>query len=195
MPITAGDYGITENQINSTIACRIMGLLLYILILGGIARWFGLTGAELGLLLFVLFLFVIIANYTTYQMLDVRHDVINQRKIFRFWTKYRVTIPTVAFTLFFTLLEIVLFFVAPLVYLCNNENAAIAAVFAFLGLASAIRHYLNAQILLTEIGPDHFNKQHRDSNSADWKKRHRFYQIAEIGANRARRFWIFVFIG
>lgn len=184
MPITAGDSGITKNQINSTIVCRLMGLALYVLILGGFAHWFGLEGAELGLLLFVLFLFVILANLTTYQMLDVRRDVLDQKKVFRYWVKHQVTIPSVPFTLVFIILEIIIFFIIPLLYLGSEGNSATALVFAFFGLLSALRHYLNAQTLLAEIGPDHFNKQHRQSDTNQWRKKHRFYQIAEIGADR-----------
>ena len=195
VPITAGEYGITENQINSTIVCRVLGLFLYVLLLGGLAHWFGLEGAELGILLFVLFLFVAIANFTTYRMLPVRRDVLKQKKVFRYWIREQVTIPSVPFALAFVLLEIVLLFVVPLLYLGLDGNTSTALLFFFLGLLSATRHYLNAQVLLAEIGPDYFNKQHRQSDSKEWKRRHRFYQIAEIGADSARRFWIWTFIG
>jgi uncharacterized integral membrane protein len=195
VPITAGDYGITERQINSTLVCRVLGLVLYVLILGGIAHWFGLEGAELGLLLFVLFFFVIVANITTYRMLDVRKDVVDQKKVFRYWVKHIITSPKDTFTSGFIVGEIVLFFLIPLAYLCVDGNTAIALVFCFFGLLSSLRHYLNAQTLLAEIGPDHFNEQHRESDSTEWKKKHRFYQIAEIGADRARWFWVYVFIG
>ena len=195
VPITAGDYGITESQINSTIACRVLGLLLYVLLLGGLAHWFGLEGAELGILLFVLFFIVAVANFTTYRMFPVRHDVLNQRKVFRYWITEQVTMPSVTFALAFVVLEIVLFFILPLAYLGLDGNTSTALLFFFLGLLSALRHYLNAQVLLAEIGPAYFNKQHRQSDSKEWKKRHRFYQIAEIGADSARRFWIWTFIG
>jgi hypothetical protein len=172
-----------------------MGLFIYVLILGGIAHWFGLEGAELGLLLFVLVLFVILANFTTHRILDVRRDIIEQKKVFRYWVKHLITEPTDAFTIGFIVVEIVLFFLIPLLYLCLDGNTATALVFGFFGLMTCLRHYLNAQTLLAEIGPDHFNKQHRESDSSEWKKKHRFYQIAEIGADRARWFWVNVFIG
>jgi uncharacterized integral membrane protein len=172
-----------------------MGLLIYVLILGGIAHWFGLEGAELGLLLFVLVFFVILANITTYRILDVRRDIIEQKKVFRFWVKHLITTPKDSFTMGFIVAEVVLFFVVPLIYLCLDGNTQTALVFGFFGLVSSIRHYMNAQTLLAEIGPDRFNKQHRESDSKEWKKTHRFYQIAEIGADRARWFWVNVFIG
>lgn len=57
-----------------------------------------------------------------------------------------------------------------------------------------LQHFLNAATLLEEIGPNHFNHQHKHSESAEWKKKHRFYQIAEIGADNARWFWIYTFV-
>lgn len=53
---------------------------------------------------------------------------------------------------------------------------------------------MNAQILLEEVGPNHFSPQHQHYESAEWKNKHRFYQIAEIGADNARRFWIYTFL-
>jgi lipase ATG15 len=47
---------------------------------------------------------------------------------------------------------------------------------------------------LEEVGPSHFSHQHQHSESAEWKNKHRFYQIAEIGADNARWFWIYTFV-
>ncbi|KAL3801203.1 hypothetical protein HJC23_012603 [Cyclotella cryptica] len=194
VPITSGHYGITKSQINSTIACRILGQFLYVMILAGVAVWFGMDGGALAILLFVLLLFFTIGSMTTYRMLDVRLDIIHQRNVFRYWTKYRVTTPSVAFTWVFICFEIVVFYFVPLLNLFLVKNISSALVFGIFGLFSALRHYLNAQTLLEEIGPNHFSHLHQHSESAEWKKKQRFYQIAEIGADNARWFWIYTFV-
>ena len=160
------------------------------LILGGLAHWFGLEGAELGMLIFVLIVIVILANCQTYRILDLRRDIIDEKKVFRYFTKHLVTSPNKSFTLGFIVLEIVLFFIIPLAYIATGSDTATAMIFLFFGCMASLRHYLNAQTLLSEIGPEYFDKQHHQSDSIEWKKKHRFYQIAEIGADRARWFWV-----
>ena len=180
MPVTTGD-GITRNQINSTIICRRLGLLLYVLIPGGFAHWFGLEGAELGILIFVLIVIIVLAN---------RRDIIDEKKVFRYFTKHQVTSPNTPFTFGFFAVEIVLFFIIPLAYIVSDSDTAIAMIFFFFGCMTSLCRYLNAQTLLSEIGPEYFDKQHYQSDSAEWKKKHRFYQIAEIGEDSARWFWV-----
>lgn len=139
VPITAGNYGITKNQINSSIVCRLLGQFLYVMILVGVAVWFGLDGGALAILLCVLLLFFTIGSVTTYRMFELRRDVIDQRSIFRYWTKHQVTKPSVAFTWVCICFEIVFFYVIPLLNLFLVKNISSALVFGFFGLFSAFR--------------------------------------------------------
>ena len=146
VPITAGEFGITRQQINSTLACRLLGVLLYVLIVAGVAVWFGLEGAPLGLLLFALFICCIVANVTTYRMLGVRQEVIDGKLVFHYWTKHQVTKPTVAFTWCFIGFSIIILYIIPLVYLVKAENTTSALVFGWFGVFSALRVSFDARL-------------------------------------------------
>ena len=91
-----------------------------------------------------------------------------------------------------TWLEIILFYLLPLLYMCIDQNAPSALLFTFLGLFSGLRHYLNPGQLLQQIGPGYFRRRN-GLNKSEWKNKNRFYKIAELGSDSSRSFWTAVY--
>ena len=192
LPVTFGPSAITERQINSNIACKIIGFQLYFLLFFGVIVWFGLAKGALGLVVAMLLVFFIFMGVTTYRLLDVRKDILNEREVLRYWRWYETTKPTAMFTIAFICLEVFFLFFLPLVYLGIIRNLPSALLFAIMGSCASLRHYLNPSVLLRET-QNHFCHRH-DSDSSDWKKRSRFYHISGLGSDSARMYWTVVYL-
>eukprot|EP00970_Alexandrium_tamarense_P019646 scaffold14313_cov200-Alexandrium_tamarense.AAC.10 len=192
LPVTFGPSAITERQINSNIACKIIGCQLYFLLFFGVIVWFGLAKGALGLVVAMLLLFFIFMGVTTCRLLDVRKDILNEREVLRYWRWYETTRPTAMFTIAFICLEVFFLFFLPLVYLGIIRNLPSALLFAIMGSCASLRHYLNPSVLLRET-QNHFCHRH-DSDSSDWKKRSRFYHISGLGSDSARMYWTVVYL-
>ena len=178
IPVTSGPARLTQKQIDSNLACVIIGNSILALLLIGLAVWFDLSGPSLVIVSILIVAHFTKIAFTRYRLWGIRKgelrfekwevscfeedvanclptDVIkadrdqNQSTVaFRYWETHQKSEPKDRCTLFTIALECVLLYLVPLVYLCATKNAPAAGGFAVLGLFSALRHYVNPGILL-----------------------------------------------
>src|SRR5210317_665807 len=87
--------------------------------------------------------------------------------------------------------------------LCVQQNTQSACLFAFLGLFSFIRHYLNGATLLQayehnffemiQYSTDDISEEERAHRKKLWKRKSRTYNMLNIGIDSARKFWTIVY--
>lgn len=87
--------------------------------------------------------------------------------------------------------------------LCVQQNTQSACLFAFLGLFSFIRHYLNGATLLKayehnffeliQYSTDDISEEERAHRKKLWKRKSRTYNMLNIGIDSARQFWTIVY--
>lgn len=71
-------------------------------------------------------------------------------------------------------------------------------LFAFLGLFSAVRHYLNPRVLLLRGDSKDYFKDSIDvrtrEDSERWKAKSRLYHVVAVNGDKARKFWASLFV-
>ncbi len=192
IPVTFGESGITEQQMNSTIACKLLGSLLIVLLLAGAVVWLGVEGASLAIFLLILCVLFITIAASTLPLLHVRDDIVKGNETLRFWKMNSITRPTDMFVVVFIGIQVLGLYIIPLAYLGAVNNDQTAGLYASLGFFSLVRHYMNPSILLQERGPGYFIVD-SDDPQKNWNKKSRFYHIVQLGSDDARRFWSFLY--
>jgi len=211
IPVTSGPARLTQKQINSNLACVIIGNAILALLLIGLAVWFDLSGTPLVIVSIVIVAHFTKIAFTRYRLWGIRKDVIkadrdqNQSTVaFRYWETHQKSEPKDGCTLFSIALECILLYLVPLVYLCVTKNAPAAGGFAVLGLFSALRHYVNPGILLVQNEHLNFFDKRLDSeDSTDcdkrqrrrrWKTSNLMYHVVRVSTDSTRTFWVSTYL-
>mmetsp|Transcript_19089 Transcript_19089/g.35676 ORF Transcript_19089/g.35676 Transcript_19089/m.35676 type:complete len:406 (-) Transcript_19089:302-1519(-) len=194
IPITQGESSITEAQINSNIACNLLGNIIIMLLFVGVVLWFARKPTVFAILSVILLIVFILVGFATRRLIRLRNDIVNKGGTrYRYSEIYQQSVPKnrIIWAAFF--LEVIFLYVLPLVFLAI-ENPRAAAVFAVIGLFSALRHYLNPRILLLESGKKNYFRNtfavKTKKDKKEWNKKSRMYHIVAVGGDTARRFWL-----
>jgi lipase ATG15 len=111
--------------------------------------------------------------------------------VFQVIETYRITRVSDRFCWIMFVAEIVLLFLWPLIVLFIVEDSAIGTVFLFVGLFSLLRYYLNAAVVLEEVG--NFRCLQGKDDKDKWVNRSRTDEIVKnITRSRSRGRWIIV---
>ncbi|KAL7542868.1 hypothetical protein ACHAXR_012175 [Thalassiosira sp. AJA248-18] len=193
IPITRGDSSITKAQINSNIACNIIGNGIGVLLFSSAVVWFEPPPALFGVVIAVAVVFFIWVGFATYRLFGLRKDIVNNAgsTLYRYSEIYQHSMPKDHFIWAVVFLQVCLLYLLPLIYLCNN-NSATATLFGFLGLFSSLRHYMNPRIVLLEK-KKYFSNTLEVKTKEDrkkWKKKSLLRHLVAVGGDSARRFWI-----
>eukprot|EP00541_Cyclophora_tenuis_P016342 CAMPEP_0116563538 /NCGR_PEP_ID=MMETSP0397-20121206/12791_1 /TAXON_ID=216820 /ORGANISM="Cyclophora tenuis, Strain ECT3854" /LENGTH=616 /DNA_ID=CAMNT_0004089997 /DNA_START=29 /DNA_END=1879 /DNA_ORIENTATION=+ len=120
---------------------------------------------------------------------DTRGIVGDSEAIYQVWEQYRVDEATNLFCWLMFVVEIVFLFLYPLISLYIIGNHAIATVYLFMVLFTGLRTYLNAAVVLEEVG----NLDLVDGvkgTEAFWQSQSRLSTIvSNISRSRARPAW------
>jgi len=158
-----GKNALTHAQLTSSFACALIGNVLVILFVGSFLTWGGLS---VGGVVFIIALATIAMSSSilqTVRLYDMvkRHRLMNRKKndevleneiVYQVMESYRINkiTPKVCWTLL--ALEVVVFYVWPVVTLFVIGNHPIAIFFLVSGIISLVRHYFNAASVLMEVG-------------------------------------------
>jgi len=193
IPITQGESSMTKAQINSTIACSLLGNISIVLLFVGAVVWFKPPPIMLVILILSLLavVFFISVGFTLRRLWILRRDIVNDENptLYRYKEEYRHSKPKVPLVWTVVFLEFVLFYLLPFIYLA--KNFLFASLFAGFCYLSALNHYLNARILLLEKG-DYFRNTERERKQ--WMKKSRLYHLVAVGGDSARKFWTTIYI-
>ena len=120
IPITKGESSMTEVQINSNIACNILGNIIIALLLISVLVWFGLPPAVLGIVVVIVAIFMICVGFATFRLFRLRNDIVNQEShtLYRYDEVMQQSTPKDRYILTVVFLEVVFLFLLPLIYLC-----------------------------------------------------------------------------
>ena len=111
--------------------------------------------------------------------------------VFQICENYRITIASNRYCWIMFVLEIALLYLWPLVALYVVNDTAIGTVFLFVGLVSLVRYFLNAAVILEEVGD--FRGLSGKDEFGRWKKQSRTSDIvANITRSRSRWAWTIV---
>ena len=140
-------------------------------------------------------IFFVWVGFATRRMCLLRKDIVKHESATS--VMFQHSIPRDSFVRAVISLQVLFLFVMPLAYL-TIENRPIALMFAFSGLFSALRHYINPCILLAQNAKkDYFRNvihaKTRDERK-EWKKKSRLYHLVAVGGDTARQFWTGAYI-
>jgi hypothetical protein len=135
------------------------------------------------------------------QLVDNRSHAEESECVYQVQETFRVTRPTRKFCHIMFGLEVALFFVYPLVALFWYGNYPLGLMFGFLVGISAFRYYVNAAVILEEVG--HMNLVDGASEREVWQNQSRLNEIVgNITRGRSLGVWMtvlgstgFVFLG
>lgn len=115
--------------------------------------------------------------------------------IYQVWETFRVTRPRDEVCWIIFGIELALFFVWPVITLFAIKNYATATLFVFVSIFSGTRHYLNAAVVLKELGAvDVMGSKRMKDTEEQWKAKARLSKIVgNVSRGRSRNLWIAVF--
>lgn len=126
IPITTGDLSIRPEQINSNIACHVLGALIIILLFASGLAWMNLPGAGLTVVIIGLIVSAFSVGLSIYRLWGLKGDITSN--VITDWNVYRHSTPKVSFVWFVVGSEVVFFYLLPLIYLCVSKNTPSAVV-------------------------------------------------------------------
>lgn len=199
IPITKGESSITKSQIHSTITCNILGSIMIVLLFASMIVWLGVSKVFLAMVLIVALIYFISIAVGTSRLLVLRDDIVNNESTtkYRYREVYQHSTPKNSFVWAIIFSGTLFLYILPLVYLCIRNPPA-ACLFAFLGIFSVLRHFLNPRILLLgDDKKDYFQKKTTATTRKErkeWKKKSMLYHLVAIGGDTARSFWTWTFV-
>lgn len=130
IPVTRGESSITEAQINSNIACGVLGNLIIILLCSAVLVWLDLTSAALTVAIILIIACSCCVGLSTYRLVGIRDDIVNEESatLYRYYELYQHSVPVEGFTWTIICLEVVFFFLLPLIQLAARRNVQSATV-------------------------------------------------------------------
>ena len=130
IPITQGPASITEAEINSNIACHVLGKIFILLLVVGILVWFGMAPGALGILIVVFIIFFACLGCSTHRLMQLRKDIVNSDDVavYKFMEVYQHSSPKNGFTIFIMSVAVLFLYILPLIYLCtvNPPSATVS---------------------------------------------------------------------
>lgn len=229
-----GPNALKRDQIMSSFICALIGNVLVVLFVGAFLNW---LGSSVGTVIFVIVIvgllmispvrqtikmFQMIRDHREAKALDnekkKKDDATSTRSemtttkneiIYQLTESYRINkiTPRVAWTLM--ALEIIIFYLWPMIALFVIGNTPIALFFLLSGAISLVRHYFNAASVLREVGDFsvldeeitkkdqsglHVTKQEESVIEGDFYEKARLNLIVgKISHGNRRNVWVIVF--
>ena len=122
IPITRGDgISITESQVNSNIACNILGSIIILLLLTSFLYWHHPPREVLGIVIFLAAIFSVWLMFTTYRLWIIREDIVNKRSYYRYLEVYQFSEPKDGTVWLAFIIEFLCLWLLPLIYLCIDN--------------------------------------------------------------------------
>jgi hypothetical protein len=210
--IINGASALTRGQTRSSFICFIFGKSLTLFAIVSLVSWFnfGGVGITVTIMLYILSVFNTsrssIGLRQVYSRLLTRDDG-NERSIrgdknsdalYQFAENFRITEPNPNLCWIVFAIELVFFYIVPIIALFAAKNYRVGGVFIFMGLISMLRHVFNAPACLKELGNldgIEINNIETDGLS-EWREKHRLGKIvSEISVGKRSNFWLSVLFG
>jgi hypothetical protein len=212
--IIDGTSAISRQQANSSFYCYIIGTALTIFLIIGILAWFGFGPVVISIFILLYALVVYkslyqsVGAYAVYKQI-LTHENGNDRSInrnrqsngiYQAFETFRISEPTLTFCWIMLGLEVVIFWIIPIIALIVAKNYRILVVFIIMGLISRIRNIFSAPACLQELGSlegiEVNNKSYKDGEGiTEWREKHRLGRIiSEISVGTRSKFWAGVFL-
>ena len=206
-----GPAALRVNQMRSGLACAVGGSLLTLLLLAALLVYLEGEGLFAFLMVLLIILSCVPRIKNTRRIYKVYNDVLKSQQeeeqgddpnyvtevegISHSFEMYRVTRPTPGLCWFMFGLEMAFFFVWPLVSLIVIKNLPVVLLFVVVSIISMIRYYLNAAILIKEIGTFETIGQGEKDDEKRWKVKSRLCSILlHITRGPTRRVWMWIFV-
>jgi len=218
-----GPNKLTTDQVRSSLVCALLGNVIIVLFIAALFTW---LDAGIGAVLFVSVMVLVMMGSSVVQTINLykrfKETVESKKKdkaskknvtaddeeideiLYQVWQSYRINkiTPTVVWTTF--VLEIVIFYIWPMITLFFIGNYSIAILFSIMGFISLVRHYFNAPSILKELGcidildekeaKDEHNPDAAALKEEDFREKSRLnFIIGKISHGRRRNVWIYVF--
>jgi lipase ATG15 len=209
--VVRGPSALRPNQMKSSFVCAIGGSILVLLLFVALIVY--LEGA--GLLIFFLVVIIICCCIprvkNTRRIYKVYKDVLDTQQegkenhstarddqmdgISQSYEMYRITRPTRGFCWLMFGLEVGLLFLWPLVTLFVIKNRPIVSLFIVVSVISMVRYYLNAAILIKELGSFERIGQDEKDKVKQWKVKARLSTILmNVTRGPTRHIWMWIFV-
>lgn len=127
IPITSGASSMTIDQINSSMACNIIGNLIIVLLFCSAIVWFNPPSEVLGIIITLTVISFIVILCSTYRLIDLRRDIENSvdvgdRDTLGYWVFYQHSMPKPNLVWVVLFCEVLFLYVLPLAYLCTSNS-------------------------------------------------------------------------
>ncbi len=208
--IINGMGALSKEQIKSSIACFGVGGFLFLFAIISLLVWFGLPNSAIGIvvLLYLVFLYKSMqsslglrATYKSVMTQEENRGSVNENRksdaLYQVEESFRITEPKVGVCWVVLGLEVLFFFIIPLIALFRSSNNRVGIVFIIMGIIYLLRDVCNAPACLRELGSlDGMELNNREKDgAADWREKHRFGKIiGEISVGNRSNFWFRIFV-
>ena len=221
--VLQGPNALTRGQVQSSLACAVIGRALILAMLLALIVWFGGSLALFLFLLVVILLCCVPSLRRCVHIFRVVREVLEEedvvdppraeeyainKAVSQLRESVRVTSPCPALCYVVLVLQVSLFFLCPLAYFFQTENYPLGTLILVMGVFSGMRHFLNSYIVLREVGTMGMLGQERilginltpadirdKGTDQDWKAKSRLAAIIRnITRGRAIEICIWVFV-
>lgn len=220
--VIQGPAALTRAQLRSSFVCALLGNFLIFLLLVAFLVYLGIGGGFVAIICILVAIFWVPNLLSSYRIWVLTKDIVGVKKekdeeemtvttddesergeggsegVFQVWESNRVSRATERLCWIMFGLEWALLFVYPMITLFAVKNYQLAVLFVIIGAFSAVRYYLNAPVVLEEVG--HMRFVLGENEREQWKNRSRLYDvITHVSRSRSRGAWnavlsVFIFI-
>lgn len=220
--VISGPSAITRAQMRSSFVCSILGNTLIFLLLVAALVYLGIGAGFIVIVCILVAFFWVPSLFSSYRIWMLTKDIVGIRSknddsdttaadatnrsihedecegVYQVWETYRVTRATPRLCWIMFAIEWTLFFIYPMVTLFSVKNYQLAVLFVIIAALSALRYYLNAPVVLEELGS--MNYIQGENVEETWKTRSRLYDVVtNVTRSRSRGAWnavlsLFIFI-
>ena len=208
--IVDGVGAISKEQSISSVICFFFGTLLSLFAITSLLAWLGLST---GAIIIVALMYLVILyksgkstlgmaeTYKSVMTKDGNYGSINRNRksdaLYQVRESFRISEPRRELCYLFLGLEVVFFFIIPLIALFSSSNNRVGIIFIFMGVIYLLRDVCNAPACLRELGSldgMELNNKETDGTS-EWREKNRFGKIiGGVSVGKGSRFWIWVFV-
>eukprot|EP00978_Attheya_sp_CCMP212_P022314 scaffold66388_cov52-Attheya_sp.AAC.5 len=205
--VVGGPAALKRNQVRSSFICAIIGNFITLLFFFSFLVWLDVSGLFIGLAVIIIIAIAVPTILRTVGLMQVYTQMKAEKSkkgdseaLYQVWEKFRITQANDRFCWTLFVLENIFLFFFPLVMLLATSNVFIAFLFFVVASLSAARYYMNAAVVLQELGSlenlGPYKNEDKAKQNWDWMEKARLsLVISKIGWGPRRDLWIKVFTG